>query len=188
MEDRRSQLLDGATAWVLDNGLSSLSLRPLAATLETSDRMLLYYFETKEQLVGAISDHAGEGLAAALPTIDEDDPGTARDWLQACWALFTDPAVRPAMALLFELDAAGVRAPGAERSAAQRVAQEWSELVDTALGALGAVPPSRAALGRLIAAALVGLALDALVQDRSPDPPKEVFDILAQLIESEVGR
>ncbi len=38
------QLLDAATAHVLENGLGDLSLRSVADALGTSHRMLIYYF------------------------------------------------------------------------------------------------------------------------------------------------
>ena len=41
---RRDELAEAATDYVLEHGLIGLSLRPLAAALGTSDRMLLYHF------------------------------------------------------------------------------------------------------------------------------------------------
>ncbi len=41
MTERREQLAEQATDYVLEHGLLGLSLRPLAAALGTSDRMLL---------------------------------------------------------------------------------------------------------------------------------------------------
>src|SRR4051794_29641819 len=41
---RRDQLLDRVTDHVLEHGLIGLTLRPVAAALGTSDRMLLYHF------------------------------------------------------------------------------------------------------------------------------------------------
>ncbi len=112
MNDRRAELLDGATAWVFEHGLATLSLRPLAKALGTSDRMLIYWFGSRDGLLAAIAEHAGEGLSLALPVVDPDaPPPSPREWLDQCWALFSDPLVRPGLALLFELDALGARAP-----------------------------------------------------------------------------
>ena len=54
MGDRRQVLAEGATDYVLEHGLLDLSLRPLAAALGTSDRMLLYHFGDKLNLVATI--------------------------------------------------------------------------------------------------------------------------------------
>lgn len=49
--DRRAALLSELVAYVLDHGLSNLSLRALALGLRTSQPMLIYHFESKGQLI-----------------------------------------------------------------------------------------------------------------------------------------
>jgi AcrR family transcriptional regulator len=49
--DRRAELLDEAADYILSNGLADLSLRPLAVAINTSPRMLLYFFDSKERLI-----------------------------------------------------------------------------------------------------------------------------------------
>lgn len=44
-------MLAGVVDYIADHGLGELSLRPLAAALGTSSRMLIYYFGTKEDLL-----------------------------------------------------------------------------------------------------------------------------------------
>jgi AcrR family transcriptional regulator len=51
---RREELAEGATDYALEHGLIGLSLRPLAQALGTSDRMLLYHFDDKDDLVATI--------------------------------------------------------------------------------------------------------------------------------------
>src|SRR3954466_15078923 len=50
----RDEIAEAATDYVLERGLIGLSLRPLASALGTSDRMLLYHFESKDDLVATI--------------------------------------------------------------------------------------------------------------------------------------
>ena len=54
MATRREELTEAATDYALDHGLIGLSLRPLARALGTSDRMLLYHFGDKDDLVATI--------------------------------------------------------------------------------------------------------------------------------------
>ena len=171
MSDRRDELVAAATVWVLDHGLSGLSLRPLAKALGTSDRMLMYYFDSRDGLVAAISEFAGQQLVAAMPAVDLDHPPrSARVWLEQAWSLFTDPATRPAMQLLFELDALAARAPGPARDAAAAVTQRWLAIVDDGLTALSVPPRRRKELVPVIAAAMVGLALEHLVAETDSAP------------------
>ena len=46
-----SELLDEVADYILSNGLADLSLRPLATAIDTSPRMLLYFFGSKERLI-----------------------------------------------------------------------------------------------------------------------------------------
>src|SRR5262245_4404342 len=47
----RAKLLEAVVDYMLKRGLSDLTLRPLAAALKTSPRMLLYFFGSKERLI-----------------------------------------------------------------------------------------------------------------------------------------
>lgn len=185
MADRRDDLLDGATAWAFEHGLGPLSLRPLAAALGTSDRMLLYYFGSKDQLVVDIAARAADLLVATMPTVDPArPPRSAKVWLDACWSLYSDPGARPALSLLFELDALGTRGPGSLRDAARLVADRWLGSVDDALVALAVPARARTGLTHVVAASLVGLAIDALVADE-PARPGPALALLARIIDAE---
>ena len=51
VSERRAKLLEEVFDYVLSNGPAGLSLRPLAAGVNTSPRMLLYFFGSKERLI-----------------------------------------------------------------------------------------------------------------------------------------
>jgi AcrR family transcriptional regulator len=51
---RREELLELAYRYVLEHGLAGLSLRPLAAAVRSSPRVLLFLFGSKEGLVRAL--------------------------------------------------------------------------------------------------------------------------------------
>lgn len=51
--DRRTAILDRLADHVLSHGLIASSLRPLAQAAGTSDRMLLYYFADKAEIMAA---------------------------------------------------------------------------------------------------------------------------------------
>lgn len=49
--DKRAKLLGEVCDYIGSHGLDDLTLRPLAAALGTSSRMLIYYFESRENLI-----------------------------------------------------------------------------------------------------------------------------------------
>ena len=49
--DRREAAIERMADHVLSEGLAAGTLRPLAAAAGTSDRMLLYYFADKDELL-----------------------------------------------------------------------------------------------------------------------------------------
>ena len=71
---RRAAWAEVATDYVLERGLIGLSLRPLAAELGTSDRMLLYHFGSKDQLVADVlrtsNDRSVAEVVALPPSAD----------------------------------------------------------------------------------------------------------------------
>ena len=51
MQNRKDELIESLIAYLLENGLADLSLRPLAAGTGTSARLLIYHFGSKEDLL-----------------------------------------------------------------------------------------------------------------------------------------
>jgi len=51
---RRDELLERAYGYVLEHGLSGMSLRPLATAIDSSPRVLLFLFASKDGLVRAL--------------------------------------------------------------------------------------------------------------------------------------
>ncbi|SDZ12782.1 transcriptional regulator, TetR family [Jannaschia faecimaris] len=73
----KETLLPRLAAHLLDQGLAGASLRPMARAAGTSDRMLIYHFGTKEELIvetlGVVAADLSARLDTALP------PGPAND-------------------------------------------------------------------------------------------------------------
>jgi AcrR family transcriptional regulator len=176
---RRAELTEGALRYVLANGLVGLSLRPLAAALGTSDRMLIYHFGSKDALVTDVLARASEGLAGSL--VEPAQPlGGPGDLVRYAWDALTGQGADGTMRLYLELCVLSLREPGRWTAAQQRIREPWLELLRAALAELG-VPPGRVpAVADLVLDTLDGLLLDRLV---SPDPARadaaaEAFAVL----------
>ncbi len=109
-EDRRRVLVERMAGHVLAHGLGAASLRPLAAAAGTSDRMLLYYFADKEEVLGAVLAHVAAGLTAQLDAaLPLGRPRAADRLLREVWAALRSPEVAPSMHLWLDLAAAAAR-------------------------------------------------------------------------------
>jgi AcrR family transcriptional regulator len=92
---RKSETLGHAAEYVLDHGLAGLSLRPLAAALGTSPRMLLYDFGSKQRLV---SDVLAEIRRREERLLDADVRS-----LEDVWKWIGAPGREPFLRLFFEV-------------------------------------------------------------------------------------
>jgi AcrR family transcriptional regulator len=63
---RRAEIIERLTDHVLAQGLSASSLRPLAQAAGTSDRMLLYYFKDKSEIITAVLQLISARLVSML--------------------------------------------------------------------------------------------------------------------------
>ncbi len=160
---QRAAHLAGAVEHVLREGVATLSLRPLAAALGTSDRMLLYYFGTRDELLSAVLDAVGEqlqtGLTAALP----DGPVPPGRLLPALWASLEDSGAAAHVRLYLEVSGLAARGRQPFADLARRVAEDWLSWVGPRLD----VPDhERAAAAAGLLAALDGVLLVDAVAGR----------------------
>jgi AcrR family transcriptional regulator len=98
---RRDELLELAYRYVLDRGLTGLSLRPLAAAVGSSPRVLLFLFGSKDELVRALLARARADELALLDRVRSDagDLGTAT---AAVWQWLAADEHRPLLRLWAE--------------------------------------------------------------------------------------
>ncbi len=124
-EQQRRALVEGAADYVMREGLTGLSLRPLAASLETSDRMLLYYFSSKDDLIDEVLKVLSANLQALLGSAIPGVRVSVTTLVVAADALLAAPEMRPAVEVCLEL--LGLAARGAEpyATAARTLLRDW---------------------------------------------------------------
>lgn len=86
---RQVELLDRAYRYVLEHGIGELSLRPLAAAIGSSPRVLLYLFDSKEGLIRALLARARADELALLAKVDHRDThntGALLDVAKSIWS------------------------------------------------------------------------------------------------------
>lgn len=123
----RADLLQRATAYVLQHGLTDLSLRPLAGALGVSPRLLLYHFGSKEQLVVEMLSTIAVQQQSALAHVDPAADPTER--FDVLWAHLTSPELTPFLRSLFEVELRAIGGDGPYRQFAQGAIQAWTQVV-----------------------------------------------------------
>jgi AcrR family transcriptional regulator len=160
-EDRRQALLDPLADHLLKEGLGGAGLRGLAAASGTSDRMLLYYFADKDELLAAVLGHVAERLAALLEqAVPVVPPRPFATLLEEVWAAIRTPALQPSMRLWLEVAARAGRGEAPYRAIAGDIADHFTAW---AAARLDAPKASRTEQAALLSAAVDGLALLAAV-------------------------
>lgn len=145
----KADLLARAAAYVLEHGLTDLSLRPLASAVGVSPRLLLYHFGSKEQLVtailAAIFQQQAHLLTAPSPAL------TPVERLDVLWGQLTSPGMKPFLRSLFEVE---LRAMDGGGHYAQFAAEALTGWLEIAAMHLTDAPP---AVARVLLSSLTGL-------------------------------
>lgn len=176
--ERRTATLAWATDYVLAHGLAGLSLRPLAAALGTSTRMLLYDFGSKEKLISEILAEARRRLGE-LFTQNLDAGALSRaDTVRAIWAWLTTPEQAPYLRLFFQVHVDAIARPGAYADGGRPLVTDWLDFLGSPLRADRLDP----ATATLLIGTVRGLLLDRLTT-ADPERTDRALDRFADLLD-----
>lgn len=151
-----------------------LSLRPVAAAIGTSDRMLIYHFGTRDALVSAITTESGRRAAAAVEGLPA--ARTVRSGIKKLWAAYQSPSISPLLTLYCQAAATGLIGHEPYRSDVRASNVLWTKAIRDYLVRCGADPKRAARAVTLVDSALYGFFLD-LVTDRPDELERGVSDL-----------
>jgi AcrR family transcriptional regulator len=88
VSSRKTALIEKLTDYLVKHGIADLSLRPMAAAVGTSARLLIFHFGTREQLLTEVLESIQDGLQRSLAELvslqyGAEDPAPLRlfwDW------------------------------------------------------------------------------------------------------------
>lgn len=128
---RRSELLERAYRYVLEHGVADLTLRPLAAAIRSSPRVLLFLFGSKSELVKALLVRAREEELDLLSRVssgsEDSDLATVASEL---WGWLAADAHRALLTLWVEGYARSLTDPeGPWANFAQATVDEWLDVL-----------------------------------------------------------
>lgn len=133
VRSRKAQLASALADLALKEGIATLGLRGMAAKVGTSDRMLIYYFETRDQLIIDILEQVSARLSTLLLRIDDGSRLSPGQFLTRVLTMAHDPAIAPFMKLWTEVIARGARGEGPYDRIGPAAVKSWTDWIDSKL-------------------------------------------------------
>ena len=123
----REDLLAGAMATAVDDGLSQVTFGRVAKRLGISDRTVVYYFPTKDDLITEVIVSMGGQLQVALADAFASPAADHLALAASAWPILASDDADPVFALFFEAN--GLAAAGREpyRSLVPQLVEGWIE-------------------------------------------------------------
>lgn len=173
---RRHDLAEAACDYVLEHGVIGLSLRPLAAAIGTSDRMLVYHFGSRDALVAEILERSTarsvDLLGRLPPTAD------VADGVRALWAASTEGQLDRCQRVYTQAVAQDMLGVQTSIEVVARANAAWVAALAAYLRTCGADPDRAARCAEFVDAAIAGLHLDRHLE-RDRDVTTVVDDVAA---------
>jgi len=172
---RREELAEAATDYALEHGIIGLSLRPLAAELGTSDRMLLYHFQDKDDLIATVLQISSDRSVEAVRSLAK--PRRQRGAVLELWSAYASEPLDRCQRLYVQAAALGLLGREPYSSVVRESNARWTEALTDHFVRAGA---TRARAGRAVAlldATLMGLQLDLAVEPDATGRRRTVRDL-----------
>lgn len=162
---RQTELLELAYVYACQHGLSDLSLRPLAAAIGSSPRVLMFLFGTKDGLLRALLARARADELALLDRLqpgDDEQPGL-EVVAERVWTWLSAADHRALLRLWVEGYARSLVDPqGAWAGFARATVTDWLDVLAAAQPPAERDTPAGAARRSAVLAVLRGALLDLL--------------------------
>lgn len=179
---RQTALLEAAYRYALANGLTGLSLRPLAEQIGSSPRVLLYLFGSKDGLVRALLARARVDELTMLSQLGVSEPDSLADAALRVWGWLADPEHRGLLTLWLEAYSRSLIDPtGPWAGFAEATVADWLEVLAAAQHPPERVTPAGVSGRTTALAVLRGGLLDLLATGEEHRVGDAVSDVLASL-------
>jgi AcrR family transcriptional regulator len=121
----KAEILDGALAAAFDDGLSQLTFGRLAKRLGISDRIIVYYFPTKDDLIGEVVVSMGVRLQETLAPAFTSPAADYAELVRAAWPVLARPEADPVFALFFEANGLATAGRDPYRTLVPQLVEMW---------------------------------------------------------------
>jgi AcrR family transcriptional regulator len=181
--NRRQELLEQIVDALLEEGISELSLRPLAKAVGTSARLLIYHFGSKEVLLTQALERVRVRVRNALRNLAaKEHPRSLAEFLWMFWDWALKPRNQRYFRLLYEMD--GLTLYDRSKYPAHHWGtgvKEWLHPLETEFGELSARKRTASAVSTYILASINGLMHDFLATGDAKRTTNALHILLASL-------
>jgi len=159
---RREDLLSACIAYILENGVADLSLRPLAAQVGSKARLLIYHFGSKDALLAeAMTVVRARVQKAFAEIVDSERQRKPSDVIRTFWSWATSMQHQKFLRLFFEIHGLALQRPEQYGPYLEKAVSSWVELMVQVLPERLSLARRRA-LATLAVTTAIGLLLDYL--------------------------
>ena len=159
---RREDLLSACIAYILENGVADLSLRPLAAQVGSKARLLIYHFGSKDALLAeAMTVVRARVQKAFAEIVDSERQRKPSDIIRTFWSWATSMQHQKFLRLFFEIHGLALQRPEQYGPYLEKAVSSWVELMVQVLPERLSLARRRA-LATLAVTTAIGLLLDYL--------------------------
>lgn len=188
---RRAELLDLAYEYAVQHGRTDITLRPIAAAIGSSPRVLIYLFGSKDGLIKALlgRSRAEEvALLSELRQVGASSRDTLREATLRIWSYLAEEARRPLLRLWLDGYARSLSQPaGPWAGFARNSVEDWLALLADVQSAEVRDTAAGLAERTLALAVLRGALLDLLSTDDQARVTAAVRALIDQLARGQPG-
>jgi AcrR family transcriptional regulator len=153
------EFLERITKHIIEHGLSDAALRQLAPIAGTSHRMLIYYFGSRDGLLGAVLRE----LRGAESREIMRQVTTRREALERAWAYYTSPDRELEMRIFFYLAGQAAHHGDGHAQFTDAIVATWTDELRQVCEREGLEAQAAQAEARVLIGTLRGLLLDRLL-------------------------
>ena len=164
-EERPGELRAAILRYLIEHGITDLSLRPLAKAVGSSPRALLYHFESKEKMVVSVLADMRQQQQLLFEQIRGESFAEVSGQM---WKTLSSPSVEPQVRLFFELYGVALRQPVLYKEFLASAVDDWLEFTAKQLRKDGYQKREAELIATTILAGFRGFLLDlCATNDRS---------------------